>query len=161
MSGKGFPLETMKNLCILNTTFERGLETMHPPHRIENIHTNSAGVIFEGISPWDIRPLIKSIQTVSDLMRIVREGAKPNPEDTMEPWVLPKDAVFLQGQQVKRVANSKENRQRHGKVAREYALEISIHDPCENERECDSEIGGGGSEERFSDSWDGWSRNNP
>ena len=73
---KGFPLETIKNLCILTATFERELESLHPPHRIGNFFTESTGSLFDGISPRVIRRMIKKAETVSDLIQLVQKGEK-------------------------------------------------------------------------------------
>ena len=74
---KGFPLETMKNLCVLTATFERELESIHPPHRISNYHTRSIGSVFHnGISLPDIRRKIRNAQTVGDLIQLVQKGEK-------------------------------------------------------------------------------------
>ena len=75
--GKGFPLDTMKNLCILTATFERELESIHPQHRIGNYHTRSIGSVFHnGISLPEVRRMIRNAETVEDLVRLVQKGGK-------------------------------------------------------------------------------------
>ena len=74
---KGFPLETMKNLCILTATFEPELESIHPPHRIRNYHTRSIGSVFNnGISLPDIKRKIRNAETVGGLIQLVQNGQK-------------------------------------------------------------------------------------
>ena len=74
---KGFPLDTMKNLCILTATFEPELESIHPPHRIRNHYTRSIGSVFHnGISLPDIRRMIRNAETVGDLIQLVQNGEK-------------------------------------------------------------------------------------
>ena len=74
---KGFPLETMKNLCILTATFERELESLHPPHRIGNFYAFSIGSMFHnGISLPDIKRKIRNTETVGDLIDLVQKGVK-------------------------------------------------------------------------------------
>ena len=73
---KGFPLETIKNLCVMTATFERELESLHPPHRIGNRYTRSIGSLFDGISPRDIRRMIKKAETIEDLIKLVQKGDK-------------------------------------------------------------------------------------
>lgn len=73
---KGFPLQTLKNLCILTATFERELENLHPPSRIGNEYSQSSGALFVGISPWDIEKIIKSTRHENDLIFLVQNGEK-------------------------------------------------------------------------------------
>ena len=74
---KGFPLETMKNLCILTATFERELESIHHPHRIRNYYTRSIGSLFhKEISLPEIRRMIRNAETVGDLVQLVQKGVK-------------------------------------------------------------------------------------
>ncbi|KAM0795685.1 putative amidoligase enzyme-domain-containing protein [Usnea florida] len=74
---KGFPVETMKNLCILAVTFERELESIHPPHRMSNFYTRSIGSVFDnGISLPEIRRMIRDAETAGDLIKLVQKGVK-------------------------------------------------------------------------------------
>ena len=74
---KGFPLETMKNLCILTATFERELESIHPAHRISNFYARSIGSVFHnGNSLPGIRRMIRNAETVEDLIQLVQKGVK-------------------------------------------------------------------------------------
>ena len=73
---KGFPLETIKNMCVLTATFERELESLHPPHRIGNGYTKSTGSLFDGISPRVIIRMIKKAETISDLIQLVQKGER-------------------------------------------------------------------------------------
>ena len=74
---KGFPLETMKNLCILTATFERELESIHPAHRIRNFYARSIGSMFHnGISLPGIRRMIRNAETVGDLIQLVQKEGK-------------------------------------------------------------------------------------
>ena len=73
---KGFPLQTLKNFCILTTTFERELQSLHPPSRIDNRHSRSSGAIFMGISPWDVEKIIKSTHNEDGLIFRVQNKQK-------------------------------------------------------------------------------------
>lgn len=73
---KGFPLQTLKNFCILTTTFERELESLHPPSRIGNKHSLSSGTLFAGVSPWDMEKIIKSTHNEKDLIFRVQDSEK-------------------------------------------------------------------------------------
>ena len=73
---KGFPLQTLKNFCILTTTFERELESLHPPSRIGNKYSLSSGALFAGISPWDVEKIIKSALNEDDLIFRVQDREK-------------------------------------------------------------------------------------
>ena len=73
---KGFPLQTLKNFCILTTTFERELESLHPPSRINNKYSQSSGALFAGVSPWDVEKIIKSTRKEDDLIFRVQDSEK-------------------------------------------------------------------------------------
>lgn len=73
---KGFPLQTLKNFCILTTTFERELESLHPPSRINNSYTLPSGALFAGVSPWDVEKIIKSTLNEDDLIFRVQDNNK-------------------------------------------------------------------------------------
>ena len=74
---KGFPLETMKNLCILTATFERELESIHPAHRIKNFYARSIGSVFHNdISLPGIRRMIRNAETLGDLIELVQKRGK-------------------------------------------------------------------------------------
>ena len=74
---KGFPLETMKNLCILTATFERELESIHPTHRIKNYNASSIGSMFSNsISLPDIRRKIRNTETVRELIQLLQGDEK-------------------------------------------------------------------------------------
>lgn len=68
---KGFPLQTLKNFCILTTTFERELESLHPPSRINNKHAKSSGALFAGVagmSSWDVGRIVKATHNEEDFV---------------------------------------------------------------------------------------------
>ena len=46
----GFPLRTLKNLAKLVTVFERQFESIHPSHRVYNLHCRSPGANFAGMT---------------------------------------------------------------------------------------------------------------
>lgn len=73
---KGFPLQTSKNFCILTTTFERELESLHPRSRIGNKYALSSGSLFAGVSPLDVGKIIKSTPDVEDLILRVQDSDK-------------------------------------------------------------------------------------
>lgn len=73
---KGFPLQTLKNFCILTTTFERELESLHPSSRIGNKYSLSSGALFAGVSPWDVEKIIKLARNEEDLIFRVQDSEK-------------------------------------------------------------------------------------
>lgn len=73
---KGFPLRTVKNLCTLTSTFEREFESLRPPSRIGSGYCRSSGQLFEGISPWDVERIIKSIWNRDNLISRFQESDK-------------------------------------------------------------------------------------
>lgn len=73
---KGFPLQTLKNFCILTTMFERELESLHPPSRVGNTYSKSSGALFVGVSPSDVEKIIKSTYDLNDLISRVQNNDK-------------------------------------------------------------------------------------
>ncbi len=70
---KGFPLQTLKNLCMLTAMFEHQLNSLHPAHRIGNPHAKGPSAVFGAQNPWDI---LQSIQSCESKDRLVLLYAK-------------------------------------------------------------------------------------
>ncbi len=70
---KGFPLQTLKNLCMLTTMFEHQLNSLHPPHRIGNLHAKGPSAVFGAQNPWDT---LQKIQSCESKVKLVQLYAK-------------------------------------------------------------------------------------
>ena len=67
---KGFPLQTLKNLCMLTTMFEHQLNSLHPAHRIGNHHAKGPSAVFRGQNPWDTLQKIQGCESKHKLVRL-------------------------------------------------------------------------------------------
>ncbi len=56
--------------------FERVLESIHSPARINNKYSRSSGALFVGISPWGVEKIIKSTHNHDDLIGRVQNKEK-------------------------------------------------------------------------------------
>lgn len=77
-SRKSFPLQTLKNFCMLTTIFEPQLNSLHPLERVFNCNIAKGPTeVFEGINPWDTALLIQSFQSHKELaLRYAKEIGK-------------------------------------------------------------------------------------
>jgi len=71
---RGYPLQTLKNLCILTSMFEGRLSALHHPSRVlvgslgqEYCRTPSS--VFSGKSPWDIALMVQAFGTQEELVK--------------------------------------------------------------------------------------------
>lgn len=64
---RGFRLQTLKNFCMLITSFESQINSLHPLHRILNEHATPVGRVFEGDSPQDKVNRVNGFRTVRDI----------------------------------------------------------------------------------------------
>ena len=64
---EGFPLQTLKNFCLLVTIFDRQIETLHPLHRLETIYALRPAHQFECMAPEEKARKIDANKTVEDL----------------------------------------------------------------------------------------------
>ena len=75
---KGYPLQTLKNFCMLSTVFEPQFNSLHSPDRISGPGATFAKgptQAFEGISPWDTALIIQSTTSHKQLIgRYAPEG---------------------------------------------------------------------------------------
>ncbi|KAK3173199.1 hypothetical protein OEA41_006528 [Lepraria neglecta] len=67
---KGFPLQTLKNFCMLTTIFERQFNSLHPSGRVRrNSFVKAMTKAYEGVSPLDTALLIQSFTTHKQLVQ--------------------------------------------------------------------------------------------
>lgn len=64
----GFPLETLKNFCTLTAMFEPQLNTLHPAHRIGNVHAKAPSAVFKAQNPWDTLRAIQRCRSTEELV---------------------------------------------------------------------------------------------
>ena len=72
----GFPLQTLKNLCMLTAVFEYQLNSLHPPDRIGNPYAKLPSAVFQGLNPWDSVALIQSCKTTTDLVLLYAKSER-------------------------------------------------------------------------------------
>ena len=60
---KSFPLQTLKHLSMLTLVFEHQLNSLHPAHRIGNLHAKGPSAVFRGQNPWDTLIKIQRCET--------------------------------------------------------------------------------------------------
>ena len=65
---QGFPLKTLKSLATLASVFNRQFNSLHPYHRIANIHCRSPAQNFPDTDPWEIASTIDSALTTDELI---------------------------------------------------------------------------------------------
>ena len=66
----GFPSATLQKLCMLTAMFEKQLNTLHPTHRIGNIHAKAPSAVFRGQNPWDTLRAILRCGSTQELVRL-------------------------------------------------------------------------------------------
>lgn len=67
---KGFPLQTLKHLCMLTVMFEHQLNSLHPAYRIGSLHAKGPSAVFRGQNPWDTLIKIQRCETKLALVRL-------------------------------------------------------------------------------------------
>ena len=65
---RGFSLETVKNLSLLVTIFERQFNQLHPHHRISNSWCRTPAFQFPGRNLWEI---LKAIEAMPDMRNLI------------------------------------------------------------------------------------------
>ena len=66
---KGFPLQTLKNFCMLTTIFEPQFSSLHPPDRVQrNAYVKAMTEAFKGVNSWDTALLIQSCRSHEQLV---------------------------------------------------------------------------------------------
>lgn len=66
---KGFELRTLKNFCSLIAVFERQLNSLHPPDRLDNKYAKPVGMLFDlEASPMNKLQVIDELDTLKDLI---------------------------------------------------------------------------------------------
>ena len=65
---KGFPLDTVKNLCLLATGFEQQFNSLHPLHRIDNLYAKPPGRALPPGSPLEKLAAIDALTSISDIV---------------------------------------------------------------------------------------------
>lgn len=93
---KGFPLETLKIFGILTTTFERELESIHPPSRINNEHAKSTGALFSVMSSWDVGRIVKAARDAEELVIRLQNMEKGYAYNLLNLWQPKRTIEFRQ-----------------------------------------------------------------
>lgn len=78
-NSQGFSLHTLKTLAILATVFNRQFNSLHPIHRVANIHCRSPAQNFPDSDPWDMASTIASARTTDELIDMM--SADENGDD--------------------------------------------------------------------------------
>ncbi len=73
-AGDGFPLQTVKNLCMLTKGFEHQIDSLHPGHRVGNPRAKGPGKVFRGRNPWDAVERIQRCRGVGELVGLYEGG---------------------------------------------------------------------------------------
>ena len=73
-NSRGFALSTLKTLATLATVFNRQFNSLHPYHRIANVHCRSVAQNFPESDPWDIASTIGSARTTDELVDMMNGG---------------------------------------------------------------------------------------
>lgn len=84
----GFPLQTLKHLCMLTALFEHQLNSLHPAHRIGNEHAKTPSAVFKSQNPWDTVATIQSRGSKGQLVRLYA-GAEYRPDRCFAYNLLP------------------------------------------------------------------------
>ena len=67
---KGFPLQTIKHLCMLTACFEHQFDSLHPANRIGNELVKTPSRRFKGQNPWDTVALVQGCRSRAQLVRL-------------------------------------------------------------------------------------------
>ncbi len=63
----GFPLQTLKNFCMLTTVFERQFDMIHPLHRLANHYTKRVSNQFHGMGPFERAQRVNALDDLTQL----------------------------------------------------------------------------------------------
>lgn len=66
--GNGFPVATVKNLCLLVTGFERQFNSLHPLHRIDNLYSKPPSRAVPPASLVDKLHAIDALETIPEIV---------------------------------------------------------------------------------------------
>ncbi len=70
----GFPLQTLKSICILTAVFEAQLSSLHPPERVvNNLYVKQQSAVFAGKNSWEIAKVIQLSQDAQELVGLWRK----------------------------------------------------------------------------------------
>ena len=84
----GFPLQTLKHVCMLTAMFEHQLNSLHPAHRIGNEHAKAPSAVFRGQNPWDTVATIQGCRARARLVRLYA-GSERRPDRCFAYNLLP------------------------------------------------------------------------
>lgn len=73
----GFPLQTLKQFCVLTTMCEHQLNSLHPAHRVGNCHAKGPSAVFKGQHPWVTVRAIQSCKTKDELVKLYAGDGNP------------------------------------------------------------------------------------
>ncbi|KAI4131340.1 MAG: hypothetical protein LQ347_003031 [Umbilicaria vellea] len=68
---RGFTLETVKNLALLVTVFERQINQLHPRHRNSNTWCETPGMQFPSLNLWEVVEAIEAMSDIEDLTALM------------------------------------------------------------------------------------------
>ena len=74
---KGFPLQTLKNFCMLTAMFEHQLNSLHPAHRIGNAHAKGPSAVFGAQNPCDTLQKIQECESKDKLVLLYAKNESP------------------------------------------------------------------------------------
>ena len=66
----GFPLQTLKHLCMLTAMFEHQFNSLHSPDRIGNQSAKAPSALFRGQNPWDTVKEVQDCRSRGQLVRL-------------------------------------------------------------------------------------------
>lgn len=64
----GFPLQTLKNIGMLTTVFERQIDMIHPLHRLASLYARRVACQFRRMGPFERAQRIIDIETLEELI---------------------------------------------------------------------------------------------
>ena len=73
---RGFPLQTLKHLCMLTALFEHQLNSLHPAHRVGNESAKTPSALFKGENPWDSISAVQDCRSRGQLVRFCANGGR-------------------------------------------------------------------------------------
>lgn len=68
---RGFTLETVKNLALFVTVFERQINQLHPRHRNSNTWCDTPRLQFPSLNLWEVAEAIEAMPDIKDLMTLM------------------------------------------------------------------------------------------
>ena len=73
----GFPLQTLKHLCMLTAMFEHQFNSLHSPDRVGNNPSAKApSALFRGQNPWDTVAEIQDCRSRGQLVRLIASDGR-------------------------------------------------------------------------------------